>query len=324
MSYQIINGYGNIDVVSFYLSIIFSSLKKRGDEVEYISNYRMADKKKTIIVAHSLTAAKLLLKGYKNIVLWQQGIAPEESFLRNKSQLRRALFYRIERFVFKRVKKIIFVSKKMKEIYEEKFRRDFGNNSFVMPCFSANSSLNEINPKKYESNTFAYVGSTAKWQCFEETVQLFKMIKNKINDATLDIYTFDVETAIKITNKYGVVANHIERLTNDELSKRMKTIKYGFVIRKDNLVNNVATPTKLSTYLSSGVIPIFTQSICDFASLSSNMEYVVRISNEFDDKPIIEMCNKKIDFLKLKEEYSFVFDTYYSRTKYIEELSLFL
>lgn len=323
MKYQIVNGYDNSAVVSFYLDIIYNAISEEYEDVEYIQNYLDANKHANVVVSHTIEAFHLFVKGYKNIIIWQQGIGPEESFMRNRSRLRRFVFYLLEKIVFKRVNKIIFVSKAMREIYEKKFHLDLQNNSFIMPCFSASINDNAFTQRKYEKNTFAYVGSISKWQCFDETLNLFVKIKEILNDATLEIYTFQVDQAREMVNKYGLKDVRIERLSNEELLKRMESVKFGFLLREDNIVNNVATPTKLSTYLSTGVIPITTPYIFDFREVSKEMKHVIWLNDINDITPIISMCKKKINVRSVKEEYDGIFNDYYNREKYVKKLALF-
>lgn len=48
------------------------------------------------------------------------------------------------------------------------------------------------------------------------------------------------------------------------MSEALADVKFGFVLRNDVPVNRVATPTKLSSYLSAGVIPVFSKYLKDF------------------------------------------------------------
>lgn len=323
MKYQIVNGYNNSAVVSFYLDIIYDALSEDYEDVEYIQNFLDTKKNANIVVSHTIEAFHLFVKGYKNIILWQQGIGPEESFMRNRSRFRRFVFYMMEKIVFKKAKKIIFVSKAMQEIYEKKFHLNLQNYSFIMPCFSASIKEDAFTQSKYDKNTFAYVGSIAKWQCFDETLGLFVKIKEILNDATLEIYTFQVDQAREIADRYGLRDVRIEKLSNDELLIRMENIKFGFLLREDNIVNNVATPTKLSTYLSTGVIPITMPYISDFKEVGKEMKYVIWLNDNKDTTPIISMCEKKINARYVKKEYNTIFDDYYNRDKYVEKLALF-
>jgi hypothetical protein len=170
---------------------------------------------------------------------------------------------------------------------------------------------------------FTYVGSLDVWQCFDETIELYKEIESKLCDTKLRVYTFDVESARRRIIEKEIKNYSVERVPKNEVANRMNEVSYGFVIRKDNIINRVATPTKLSTYLASGVIPIFSDCLQDFYNLSKAMKYVYAVPSIVDVDSIIEFCRKPIIVNEIKEEYKAVFNSYYSKEKYIKEISSF-
>ena len=100
--------------------------------------------------------------------------------------------------------------------------------------------------------------------------------------------------------------------------------KYGFLLRRDNLVNNVATPTKMNSYLACGLIPIFTDAITDYKDQINLKDFSLRISS---DLSIDEIAKKIIDFESSKKDYSDldieikkIFDEYYNDNRYIKEI----
>lgn len=331
MKYQIVNGYGNKAVISYYLDIIYNAVLSAGEDAEYIESIETADKSSVVVVSHALEVVKLKLRGFKRIILWQQGVMPEESYMRHQSSLRRSILYAIDKAALRYATKVIMVSSEMCRFYSEKNKRDYKEKTFIMPCFSAELNAESFNEEKYRSNVFTYVGGLSKWQCFDESLQLFKRIQNEIPTAKLEIYTFDPSKARATVDSYGIDDVAIETVTNEELLQRMKSIKFGFVLRMNSIVNNVATPTKLSSYLSSGVIPICTNAIRDFADVSKDMKYVVNLGSidqmdakDIDISEIVKLCNAEISFDAVLEEYQDLFGTYYNKDVYINELSKFI
>ena len=94
------------------------------------------------------------------------------------------------------------------------------------------------------------------------------------------------------------------------------------MIRQDVAVNNVATPTKMSSYLANGIIPIFTNVIGDFKKELKNLTYSIPldVNNNGIDK-LFELENKKISSKDVMEEYNTIFSRYYSEDYYIEKIS---
>jgi hypothetical protein len=113
------------------------------------------NKTDTLIIPLATDAIKMYLKGYRNIIIWQQGVSPEESFLRNHSYLRKLVLSNVDRFVMKHAKHIFFVSEAMKLYYQKVHKTDYSDKSFIMPCF--NEMFNPIafeTDRKYDKKVF--------------------------------------------------------------------------------------------------------------------------------------------------------------------------
>lgn len=63
------------------------------------------------------------------------------------------------------------------------------------------------------------------------------------------------------------------------MTDTLRDVKFGFVLRDDIAVNNVATPTKLSSYLSAGVIPIYSSALKDFYEKTKFMHCFVLVDD---------------------------------------------
>ena len=172
----------NTEVTRDYLNVIKSALNMIGYRCEYINTLKGIPKDSLIIYAVGVDAYKYYFKGYRNIVLWQQGATGAESFMRHKSNLRRFVLNYIDCFIMKKAKMIFYVSQYMKEYYENLARTNFSDKAYVMPCF--NETLNEdiFEKKDYSKKTFAYVGSLDLWQCFNETVGIYAEIVKRIHN----------------------------------------------------------------------------------------------------------------------------------------------
>ncbi len=60
----------------------------------------------------------------------------------------------------------------------------------------------------------------------------------------------------------------IDRKTHAELKEIYTECHYGFILREDSIVNQVACPTKLVEYLAMGVVPIVdSNNIGDFKTM---------------------------------------------------------
>ncbi len=319
--------YNNKEVTDFYLNIIKDAFMELGNNVEDIDSLNKKISKKSIIVVSTINdVIKCYLKGYHNVFLWMQGIDAEESYLKNNSNIRKLILSIFTYIAVRMSKGIFFVSNEMKKFIEKKYHISTKNNSFIMPCF--NTEINKESfyySDKYKKNIFAYVGSLSKWQCFYETIDLYKKIENEVPDAELRVYTFSVDEAKKILEEKNIKKYYVDKVEPQKISNVLKEVKFGFTIRDDNKVNNVATPTKFSSYLSAGVIPIFSTCIKDFYEKMYNRKYVIPIEKSTDVSPqILKLCNNEINADEIYNEYKEIFLTYYNRELYKKNIKEWL
>ena len=127
--------------------------------------------------------------------------------------------------------------------------------------------------------------------------------------------------------QFGIGSFEIDYVESDELAQRIQNCKYGFVVREDTIINQVATPTKFSNYLSNGIIPIFSRCLKSFFRISS--EYGVGIPCDIMDldtaaQLVLADMDREHSEIELRVKYQKVFDDYYSTERYIGKISCFL
>lgn len=321
MNISVYNNYSNFEVTNHYLCVICNALNKAGHNATIVKDFIGISKNDYVMVSAVMDFIKLYKKGFRNLFLWQQGIIAEESYMRNHSKLRYMILSAIDKFAIKKAKFIFLVSNAQKDYYEKKYNLSI-DRYYIMPCY--NDKLNPAafeNPEKYERNVFSYVGSLAVWQCFEETVRLYKRIEDVVNNSELRVFTKSKEEAKRILTCYRVKHFTIDCLPPEKLSEALNEVKYGFVLRNDDPVNNVATPTKFSSYLSAGVIPITTKAVNDFSNKVKGSEYACILDSIDDVDTIINHMAINIDKTMIRDYYHEIFSTYYSDEYHIEQIA---
>ena len=315
----------NGTVTDKYLEIIGAAIIELGEQVVYVNTHQQVldyGKETVIVAARIVDAAKLYVRGYRKIIMWIQGVEPEESFMAHKSQIRFKILSLMEKQILQRALFVFFVSQEMKKHFETKYQMTFDDNHiYCMPCM--NTQIHKdcfLTKNKYEKNYFAYIGSLAVWQKFEETVDVYKKIEDSgLPNTKLFVYTSEGDKAKKVLELKGIKNYYVGFVKNEELKNELKHLKYGFIIREDNAVNRVATPTKISTYLSCGMIPIYSRCLKDFDRIADNMVYVIP-----DDSNVIEKVNseryKSISPETIYNEYNAVFESYYSIENHIKNM----
>ncbi len=320
---------------SHYIDIILTAFRNLDDNIIIISSeafIKPSSKNDVVFAATLQEAVNLLLNGYSNLIYWCQGVAPEEKLMTKGSRYKVLLLTLAEKIVLKNAKAVFLVSDFMKEHYEQKYRIDFKNRSYIMPCFKEDTlNIEDIlnNEIKYKENKFLYSGSLLVWQCFEETLRLYSMIENKIDrNSSFKVLTKDTEKASKIIDRYNIKNYSIKYIADNTLSEEIKEYKYGFVLRDDNIVNHVATPTKISTYLSEGIIPIMTRSLTDFYVRAKDMENIIWLDSindiERNISIIAQHMRREVEKNRLVDEYEYIFENYYNTNKNIKNITGFL
>lgn len=320
---------GDKAVTGMYLNIIQKAIQQLGITCEITSTVDGIDKSKDYIVCDECKVAfKYILQGYPNILIWIQGVVPEEALLKGYSRIRYLINSMIEWIVLKKSKFIFLCSNSMEDHYEHKYKLDLSDKSFIMPCFNEDDIDSRAfdENEKYRKNTFAYVGGLQEWQCFEQTVSIYSKIEKKSKDNTiLYVYTAEEEKANEILKKHNIKNFKVAYKKQKELGSELNRIKYGFVLRKDIIVNEVATPTKLSNYISHGIIPIYSNCLRSFDNYnneSNGYGIACDLTNEKESiKKIENSMNSAIDNKAIKRWCSKTFSTYYGKDVYIKKIS---
>ena len=191
-----------------------------------------------------------------------------------------------------------------------------------MPCY--NSEIQRelfFTPGKYEENTFCYVGGLSVWQCFPETVELYKQIEDKVPNAKFKVFTGDQDKAKAILKEKGVNNYEVKYVKPDQLVSELASCKYGFIVRAESPVNYVATPTKLSNYMAAGLIPIVSNSVGFFEEILGKAENAVVLNGSDDLNKIINITERSISAEDVYEEFSTLFSQFYNTDAHIKQIA---
>lgn len=330
MKYKIyLDRYDINDATSFYIDIIRSALQLIGRSSCFVHELSSVGPSDIVVVVKITSAFRIFVKNPRQkVIIWFQGIQPEEMLLSTIPFIKKYFYYIVLRFLekiaLKKAKLILFVSNSMRLHYNRQYsyRKD---NFYIMPCFNMCLSEESFYYKdKYTTPSFVYAGSLDNWQCFRETLFTFKEIEALIPEATLTILTAQKEQASLICKEVGVRPN-IKYVPKEELQNELAKYKYGFILRKDISVNNVATPTKINSYMSAGIIPIVSSALVDFIEHASHLSYYIRISNIEDYSSNAELVSKfdqkSIKAVDVLADFQTFFSEYYNREQYIQSLS---
>lgn len=313
--------YPNIVVLQSYLEVVQKALINVGYQCRFIKSLYGIDKKSLIVYPMGIDAFKYYWKGYKNFILWQQGATADESFMRNHSKLRHWILNKIDVFAMNKSQFVFYVSEYMRKHYEKLAGKSLKHKSYIMPCFNEIYDETIYKDKDYSKNIFTYVGSLALWQCFAQTATLYKQIEERIPNTLFKVLTFSVDEATRIIKEKGIKNYFVACVPKEQVKKELLETTYGFILREDNVVNRVATPTKFSSYLASGVIPLFSDCLNDFYQASKGYKYVKSIPQNYDVQQIIDFIVEVKDPNEIKKEFYSLLTEHYSPSTHINNIT---
>ena len=289
--------------------------------LEFIANYfqllySVFKSKETILFVGEfldiIVLLPVLFLSNKKIICWVQGLEKEEKFLKKKLKIYFYIYSIFEIIAIRYSNKFIFVSMTMKEYFEKHYNKSFSNRSIIVPC---TSDLHFLNSDKIP-NSFTYIGGTSIWQRIDHILIMFQIIAKKNASATLYLISNDLVT-IKHLISIHVSSEYISRIRLDsinsriEVQKHLSKMEFGFLIRDQNIINNVSSPIKLAEYLSCGVFPIISPIISYSKPLEERDSAL--IIHDFSD---IEKIDKiKVNVNNLLENYNYFF----SEEKFVKQ-----
>lgn len=314
-----------------YVDIVIESIRGRFDAVKICNKVKEVNRREWTL-AITLRAFYKLWKAGKTskLIYWFQGLDPEElNFCVGKHTLRHTLrikyFEILERLVLRKAKLVFFVSEAMRRHYNEKY--GYKKDSYVvMPCTNQEIRRQSFDvEEKYDRLAFVYAGGMHPWQCIEPSIMMFSEVKKIYSDARLTILTGEGDRARALVEKYGLQDVLIKFVALEELDNELSKYKYGFMLRDDIIVNNVATPTKFNSYIANGIIPITTRAVHDYNDLLDSMTYAIVMNNPKDFIGGIEQI-KNIEggnsttSSKVYNDFEKIFKQYYNTELYFAKI----
>lgn len=235
---------------------------------------------------------KLISFGRIKLIFDFRGLISEESYLRNKSKIRKSILRTLEKFCFVFADEVYCVSENMKSY----LIREFGLRDIkVIPCCISDKDINKKTKKLcYGSKTFnfIYVGGLSKWQNFEEILNIYQSLN--MSNKHLIVVTPDQEKAEEIIRNYTIESYEVLSGDRDFVLKELDRSHFGFLIRDENVINSTASPIKFLEYLSRGVVPIISNEIGDYSSYFSNNVIFTSFIDNMDYKDwerAISLCD---------------------------------
>lgn len=169
-------------------------------------------------------------------------------------------------------------------------------NCFIFPCCADISRFeNVVNDNNRDHIYIGYFGSLSKWQCIDEAILLYKVLKKKdqryrfilLSNSNWDQYKKELDEIGDYT---------VESIPSKDMPQFIAKMDVSIALREARPLNIVSSPTKLSESLAAGVPVIVTKATGDYAEIISNGETGIILNDphitEEDVEVIHNFCMK--------------------------------
>lgn len=269
----------------------------------------------------------LFLRPRNKLIHWFQGIEPEERmFLHGglKGRAQYLLWSLWEGQLMRRADLALFVSEEMREHLENKHRKR--QQSFIMPCFNSDfkaTSFDDIG--KYRKLNLVYAGSMHPWQRVDAVIAIYRELKMLDSNARLTLLTREIHEAERLCQASGVSGVEIRSVPSENIANELQQFSHGFILRDVMPINLVSTPTKLSSYMSAGVIPIFTSATPALGRIAEKTRFKFCIKPTAEPTQVAAELYQSylsgIDKDVVRDEYQTVFFEHFNDQKYVQKLT---
>ena len=229
--------------------------------------------------------------GNNRVLFDVRGATPEEWLYvggygrANYQQIAEQLF-QSERESLCNADSVLFVTNELKE-HMSAIHGDPPSRSTVVPCYLDIELLENKIPyskPRNENIEYFYSGSAAKWQQIDRVFSCFKRVWEKQPCAKLTVLTPHMKAMFEKLAKQRLPAGvvKISNLPPQEVLVAYRSATFGFLLREDHLINNVAFPVKFAEYLYMGVIPIISASLKSCVGIVEKHEIGIVVPGDFD------------------------------------------
>lgn len=234
------------------------------------------------------------------------GVAPEEARMGGSHESRVKAMEDAERLLLHACDLNVFVSKVMETHYCKKY--DFKTLRHVtVPCCVSDERfpvLHVEDATKMPADgalIFAYAGTMVDWQCGPEMIELFSALHR--HDARcrfmLLVPKSDQPKVHEYAERSGLPqeAYNMTEVAHHEVPGRLRQSHVGVLIRKNDPVNVVSSPTKFGEYLAAGLPVLMTDCIGDFSQLVADQSVGFVIPSECLNKQGMLLDQKMLEGL---------------------------
>jgi len=223
------------------------------------------------------------------LVFDPRGLFAEELEYYNGKSVPSFVFKRLELLFIRYSDAVIAVSKSMKDYFSSKY---FGcaDKISIIPTFA--QVLSQIEPIDVpdirKANRWGgeillcYSGSLEGWQCFDEILNIFNILQKRSSRFRFVFLSKSAsEMLSRIQARLLLGSFAVYSASPEELPFYLSQCDYGFLVRRDHIINKVAAPIKVKDYLLAGLRVVVTPNVGDTSDFIA--DHNCGISIDFED-----------------------------------------
>jgi glycosyltransferase involved in cell wall biosynthesis len=244
---------------------------------------------------------KLFNRKFK-LIFDPRGLFAEElEYYKGKGIVSR-IFKWLEKYFIRYSDAVIAVSNSMTNYFATTYTGS-ANKIYAIPTFAQLASIGHkgLVPNIRENfgwkneTLLCYSGSMEGWQCFEEIVYIFSILRTKSSRFRFVFLSRSAQEMRKIIGDRIPVDSYVVYSASPaELPYYLTQCDYGFLIRRPHIINRVAAPIKVKDYLLAGLRLVVTSEVGDTSEFIS--DHNCGISVDYKD-----VCNGNINYVRLEE-----------------------
>lgn len=202
-----------------------------------------------------------------------RGLAYEESVMSYESSFIHRINRKVKRKALYRARlhcdMYNFVTAGMRKYFLKQYGYNPNLPYTIIPTLYHAEKCNDVDFSKiakqenYHPTDFvvSYVGSTAAWQSTTQLIDIIRQIGEKYRNIRFFILSNGKITEIKDLPRHISDRIVIKSVPHKEMKYYLSMTNIGIVIRDNNIVNQVAAPTKIAEYLTNGVSILYSGDI---------------------------------------------------------------
>jgi len=170
---------------------------------------------------------------------------------------------------------VLCVSQPMADLYKSKFRLS-PDKASVVPCTTVVEQAIRSQGNRHSVRdllrlsdrlVIAFYGSASVYQCFDESLTLFKQLHQRVPHLHLLALSSNADLQKKLAKELPSSVFSFLSLAPQEAFDYLVSADVGLLIREPIEINRVASPVKLAEFLACGVPVLLTEGVGDYSSL---------------------------------------------------------